>query len=180
MTGAFKNYTGSVLFNNIPIGNYAIDSIRSQTGILLSQQDIFNGTIWENITMGNKDVTYDEVTNLVKQCGLSDFVDALPKGYDTLLDPTGNKLSSTVRQDILLLRALLGRRRLLLLEEPLASLESGNKRQVAKSMLGAENATVIIATNEIDIAKQCDLVIYLEKGTIKAAGNWNQVALLIN
>jgi ABC-type bacteriocin/lantibiotic exporter with double-glycine peptidase domain len=69
---------------------------------------------------------------------------------------------------------------LLLLEEPLASLESGNKRQVAKSMLGAENATVVIATNEIDIAKQCDLVIYLEKGTIKAAGNWNQVALLIN
>jgi ABC-type polysaccharide/polyol phosphate transport system ATPase subunit len=47
-------------------------------------------------------------------------------------------------------------------------------------MLGAENATVVIATNEIDIAKQCDLVIYLEKGTIKAAGNWNQVALLIN
>ncbi len=180
MTGAFKNYKGSVLINNIPIGNYSIDSIRSQTGILLSQQDIFHGTIWENITMGNKDITYEEVTKMVQLCGLSDYVDELQKGYDTLLDPTGNKLASTVRQDILLLRALLGKRRLLLLEEPLASLESENKKHVAQIMLGTENATVIIATNELDIAKQCDLVIYLEKGTIKAAGNWNQVALLIN
>jgi ABC-type bacteriocin/lantibiotic exporter with double-glycine peptidase domain len=180
LTGAFKNYSGAVLINNIPIGNYSIDSIRAQTGILLSQQDIFNGTIWENITMGNKDVSYDEVTSLVKQCGLSTYVDTLHKGYDTILDPTGNKLSSTVRQDILLLRALLGKRRLLLLEEPLDSLQIDIKKQVAQIMLGAENATILIATNDIEIAKQCDLVIYLEKGKIKATGNWNQVASLIN
>lgn len=180
LTGAFKNYTGAVLINNIPIGNYSIDSIRSQTGILLSQQDIFNGTIWENITMGNKEISYDEVTSLVKQCGLSTYVDELQKGYDTVLDPTGNKLSSTVRQDILLLRALLGKRRLLLLEEPLASLDEVNKKHVAQFMLGAENATVIIASNDIDIAKQCDLVIYLENGNIKATGTWSQIASLLN
>ncbi len=179
LTGAFKNYTGSITIDNIPIGNYSIESIRSQTGILLSQQDIFNGTIWENITMGNKQISFEEVTSLVKQCGLSNYVDALPKGYDTVLDPTGNKLSSTVRQDILLLRALLGKRRLLLLEEPFTSLDATNKNQVAQFMLNAENATVIIATNETDIASKCDMVIYLEKGNIKAAGTWDQVASLI-
>lgn len=179
LTGAFKNYSGSVSIDNIPIGNYSIDSIRSQTGILLSQQDIFNGNIWENITMGNKQISYEEVTKLVKQCGLSNYVDALPKGYDTVLDPTGNKLSSTVRQDILLLRALLGKRRLLLMEEPLASLDDANKKQVAQFMLSVENATVIIASNEIDVAAKCDMVIYLEKGNIKAAGTWDQVAVLI-
>lgn len=176
LTGAFKNYSGSILIENIPIGNYSIDSVRSQTGILLSQQDIFNGTIWENITMGNKSIAYEEVTTLVHKCGLSNYVDSLPKGYDTVLDPTGNKLSSSVRQDILLLRALLGKRRLLLLEEPLTTMDSINKKQVADFMLRAENATVIIASNEIEIAKECDVVIYLQKGTIKAIGNWNQVA----
>lgn len=180
MTGAFKNYTGSVLIDNIPIGNYSIDSIRSQTGILLSQQDIFNGTIWENITMGNKQIAYEEVTSLVKKCGLSNYVESLPKGYDTELDPTGKKLSSIVRQDILLLRALLGKRRLLLLEEPFTSLDTVNKQHIAAFMLGVENATVIIATNEITIAQQCDLIIYLESGSIKATGTWNQIASLIN
>ncbi|MGC5075393.1 hypothetical protein, partial [Escherichia coli] len=65
LTGAFKQFEGTILIDNMPIGNYTLNSIRSQTGILLSQQDIFNGTIWENITMGNAEIKNTEVTDLV-------------------------------------------------------------------------------------------------------------------
>lgn len=180
LTGAFKNFEGSILIDHMPMGNYTLDSIRSQTGILLSQQDIFNGTIWENITMGNKEVTNEQVTKLVNKCGLTSFIESLPNGYDTLLDPTGKKLSAKVRQDILLLRALLGKKRLLLLEEPLNFLEEEYKKHIANFMLKEESTTVIIATSEGNIAKECDLIILLEKGSIKAIGKYAELAHLIN
>mgnify|MGYP000952740882 FL=1 len=180
LTGAFKNFTGSILVDGIPMGNYNLHSVRSQTGILLSQQDIFHGTIWENITMGSSQIQYDEVTDLVNRCGLTSFIQSLPKGYDTLLDPTGKRLNSKIRQDILLLRALLGKKRLLLLEEPLNFLEKRYKQNIQDYIFSEENATVIIATNDVEIAARCNKVIYLQDGFVKAAGNWSSIASLLN
>ncbi len=180
LTGAFKNFDGSILIDQIPIGNYRLDSLRSQTGILLSQQDIFNGSIWENITMGNKAITPYEVGKLVDKCGLSSLIQSLPNGYDTELDPTGKKLSGKIRQDILLLRALLGKSRLLLLEDPLFNLSENFKKSIADYILKEINATVIIVTSDVEIAKECDLVIYLSEGKIKASGKWSAIANQIN
>ncbi len=180
LTGAFKNFTGSILVDGIPMGNYNLHSVRSQTGILLSQQDIFHGTIWENITMGSSHIQYDEVTDLVNRCGLTSFIQSLPKGYDTLLDPTGKRLNSKIRQDILLLRALLGKKRLLLLEEPLNFLEKRYKQNIQDYIFSEENATVIIATNDVEIAARCNKVIYLQDGFVKAAGNWSSIASFLN
>lgn len=180
LTGAFKKFEGSILINQMPIGNYTLDSLRSQTGILLSQQDIFNGSIWENITMGNKAITPMQVGILVDKSGLSSLIQSLPNGYDTELDPTGKKLSGKVRQDILLLRALLGKSRLLLLEEPLLNLDGSFKKNIAEYILKEINATVIIATADVEIAKECDLVIYLQEGKIKAIGTWLAIANQIN
>jgi ABC-type bacteriocin/lantibiotic exporter with double-glycine peptidase domain len=180
LTGAFINFSGSILLDGMPLGNYNLNSIRSQTGILLSQQDIFHGTIWENITMGSEEIKYEEVTDLVHRCGLTSFVQGLPKGYDTILDPTGKRLNSKIRQDILLLRALLGKKRLLLLEEPLSFLEKTYKHNIQDYIFSEENATVIIATNDVETAARCNKIIYLEEGSVKATGNWSTIAPLLN
>jgi ATP-binding cassette subfamily B protein len=180
LTGAFKNFSGTILLDGIPMGNYDLNSLRSQTGILLSQQDIFHGTIWENITMGSEDIQYEEVTDLVQRCGLTSFVQGLPKGYDTVLDPTGKRLNSKFRQDILLLRALLGKKRLLLLEEPLNFLEKTYKHNIEDYIFSEENATVVIATNDVEIAARCNKIIYLQDGFVKASGNWSTIASLLN
>ncbi|WP_439504971.1 peptidase domain-containing ABC transporter [Sediminibacterium sp.] len=180
LTGAFNNFTGSILLDGMPMGNYNLNSVRAQTGILLSQQDIFHGTIWENITMGSEEISYEEVTDLVNKCGLTSFVQSVPKGYDTILDPTGKRLNSKIRQDILLLRALLGKKRLLLLEEPLNFLEKTYKRNIQDYIFSEENATVIIATNDVEIAARCNKIIYLKDGFVKASGNWSTIAPLLN
>lgn len=180
LTGAFHHYQGSILIDNIPIGNFKLASLRSQTGILLSQQDIFNGTIWENITMGNENITHGDISDLVTKCGLDSFIQSMPMGYDTVLDPTGNKLSSKVRQDILLLRALIGKRRLLLLEQPFQHLEAAYRNQVQNFILSDDQSTVLLATNDQQVAQACDLVIVLEEGGIKAQGNWKDVSNYIN
>lgn len=180
LTGAFNNFSGSILLDGMPMGNYNLNSVRSQTGILLSQQDIFHGTIWENITMGSEDIKYEEVTDLVNRCGLTSFVQSLPKGYDTTLDPTGKRLNSKIRQDILLLRALLGKKRLLLLEEPLSFLEKTYKHNIQDYIFSEDNATVIIATNDVETAARCNKIIYLEEGSVKATGDWSTIAPLLN
>ncbi|MFX8805427.1 hypothetical protein ABTM67_19800, partial [Acinetobacter baumannii] len=80
--------------------------------------------------MGNTEIKHSEVTTLVESCGLSSFIKNLPKGYDTILDPSGIKLTGKIRQNVLLLRALLGNPRLLLLEEPLNYLEPAYKEKI--------------------------------------------------
>ncbi len=176
LTGGFKNFNGSVLLNNIPIGNYNLQSLRSSTGILLSKQDIFQGTLWENITMGNKDIRLIDITDLIDRCGLTDFLESLPQGLDTQLDPTGKRLPMKTRQGILIARALLGKRQLVLLEEPFTGIEGKFKMMIMHFLKNDQNATVIITSNDVEVAKQCDKVLYLTDGKITGFGDWETIS----
>lgn len=180
LTGAFKNFEGSVLVNNIPIGNYNLNSLRASTGILLSQQDIFQGTLWENITMGNKDITLANITDIIEKCGLSSFLESLPQGLDTQLDPTGKKLPTKTRKGILLARALLGKRQLVLLEEPFNGIENHYKMMVLDFLKKDREATVIITSNDQEVAMRCDKVLYLTQGKATAFGSWETISKQLN
>lgn len=180
LTGAFKNFEGSLLVNNIPIGNYNLNSLRASTGILLSQQDIFQGTLWENITMGNKDSTLANITDIIEKCGLSTFLESLPQGLDTQLDPTGKKLPAKTRKGILLARALLGKRQLVLLEEPFNGIENHYKMMVLDFLKKDREATVFITSNDQEVAMQCDKVLYLSEGKTTAFGSWETISKQLN
>jgi len=162
LTGAFSNYTGTILIDNAPIGNYSLKSLRSLTGILLSQQDIFNGTLLENLTMGSAEISIDEVNKLSDRLNLKDFIKTYKDGYDAVLDTQGKKINANIRQEILLVRALLGKHRLLLLENPFNNLEP--KEVVAlMDYLQKENAaTIIIISDDEHVKSKCDMVINLK------------------
>jgi ABC-type bacteriocin/lantibiotic exporter with double-glycine peptidase domain len=166
LTGNYKSFTGSVLIENVPVGNYQLNSLRAQTGILLSSQDIFHGTLMENITLGNA-VSMHEITTLAAKTGLEHFVRAHKDGYDMVLDPTGNRLSNHVKQNILLVRALLGKHRLLLLEEPFEHLDTSCRECMIDLVKSESNATVFIASEDERLSSRCDIVIDLNKGTIQ-------------
>lgn len=166
LTGAFKNFQGSILVDNVPIGNYSLKGLRSQTGILLSQQDIFHGTLLENITMGNPNILLKEVTELADKIGLSDYVKQHKDGYDAILDPLGKKLSRKVRQDILLLRALIGKHRLLLLEEPFDHLDDKQRNGVMDFLRHNKSATIIITSEKEEMIDECDVILRLNDGIL--------------
>lgn len=161
LTGAFKNYTGNILLNNTPVGNYQVASLRKLTGILLGSQDIFQGTLWENLTMGKTSIQLQQVNELCEITGLSGFVKTLPQGYDTTLLPVGNKLAEKVRKNILLIRALLAEHRLLLLEEPFTHLPASNKLEIISYMKKNTVSTILVASQDDTLAKFCDQVIDL-------------------
>lgn len=161
LTGAFTNFSGNILVEGIPIANYQIDNLRKNTGILLESQDIFHGTLWQNLTMGIEDIGMIEVNRLVTLTGLTSFVMSCKEGFDTILMPLGNKLSGNVRKNILLIRALLGKHRLLLLEEPFEHLAPPFKNHIMDYIKKNKAATVLIASREEALKNYYDEIIMM-------------------
>jgi ATP-binding cassette, subfamily B, bacterial len=176
LSGAFRHFEGGLLVDGLPVRNYQLESLRSQTGIMLGLQDIFAGTIMENISMGYDHISPQEVLTLADKIGLKNFLEELPDGFNTLLDPIGKRLSKNVIQRILLLRALVNEPRLLLLEEPWQGWETSNRASIQYYLLNENKAvTVCIVTNDEAFAKQCDTVLYLREGQLVAQGKWEDI-----
>ena len=167
MTGSYTDFTGSILIDDVPLGNYNLDSLRAQTGVLMNQQDIFQGTLLENIALGNPSVTMDAVKEYAAKTGLSDFIASLKDGYDTMLDPTGKRLPRNVVHRILLVRALVCKPRLLLLEEPWLNFNNEHRRQILQLLKEITNTTLVVVTNDEEYIQQCDKVIVMnENGSL--------------
>lgn len=161
LTGAYKNYDGTILINEQPIGSYQLQSLRENTGVLLSNQDIFYGSLWENITMGNADTALRQVSAFVEKFGLTPFVQSGKQGFDMLLDPVGKRLPKQTKQKILLIRALLTNPRLLLLEEPFEYLDEAACKALLSHLKLLPHTTVLIASQDTMLAAACDKSIQL-------------------
>lgn len=162
LAGAYSEFEGTILFNNVPIANYSLESLRAQTGIVLHHDDIFSGTLWENLTMGSDDIDANYLNELVEKTRLTPFLGELKFGYDTELDPAGKRLPRNVVQKILLVRALLHRPKLLLLEEPWQGMEEQHRFSIQDLLLNdLPGTTVIVASTSQTFARRCDQVITL-------------------
>ena len=106
LTGSYSDFSGTILVDNIPIKNFMQTSLQQYMGVILSDQDIFSGTLLENITLGRGDFSFEKLTILAKLTNLEDYLQQLPEGYETLLDVGGKRLSKSIIQKILLIRAL--------------------------------------------------------------------------
>lgn len=172
MTGSYTDFNGSILIDDVPLGNYNLSSLRAQTGVLMNQQDIFQGTLLENIALGNPAITIDVVKEYAARTGLHDFIAAQKDGYDTLLDPTGKRLPRNVVHRILLVRALVSKPRLLLLEEPWMNMSREHRSQILQLLNEIKNTTLVVVTNDQEFIQQCDKVIVMnENGSINNKTN---------
>lgn len=166
LTGAYNNFDGTILIDELPIGNYDLQSLRTNTGILLNQQDIFQGTLLENITLGNEQVSLQLINQISEMIGFSDFIKNNKNGFDTILDPLGKRLTKKERQNILLLRALVGNARLLLLEEPFDHLTEEQKKQIIIFLKSNKQHTTIITSQKDELTNYCDEVFTIKNGEI--------------
>ena len=174
LTGTFTNFTGSIRINNIALGSYSIDSLRSNTGVLISQQDIFQGTIRDNVTMGDSSITNDDLYNITKITGLESFVEELEIGFDTVIDPAGKKLPEKIKQGVLLARALLSKKSLMLLENPFDGIENDTIENVKALMAKSENTTMLVTAASHSNDEIFDKIIYLENGSVLSVQSKNK------
>jgi ABC-type bacteriocin/lantibiotic exporter with double-glycine peptidase domain len=173
LTGVFQDFEGDLSFDQVPINNYNLNTLRNNIGIYMQKQDIFSASLWENITLGNKEVKEQDVLDTFKIVGLDNFYKSLSKGFDTHLEPTGKQLSSSSVQKLLIARSLLNQPALLLLDEPMKLIAADDKQYLKNYLFGLKDVTIIFTTNDPALIAKCDMVIHLDKGQIQSIQNTN-------
>ncbi len=140
------------------------------------RSEIFDGTILENITLGKPGISYTDVSEILQKLYLMDDINRLPNGILTELVGTGNLLSNSVLEKIIIARCLVVKPALLIIAYPVFMLENTERNHIY-SMLMDRNlpTTVGFITNDQDLMKACDLVFVLEKGTLLASGSFEEV-----
>lgn len=171
LSTSITEFNGSLLYNDIPIGNYKLENLRDKIGLYTQQEDIFTGTVWENISLGKTKVTADKIIQIAKTLGIENFINTLHHGFETKIDPAGNKLSSTLTKNILLLRALSNNPKLLLLDEPWQGLEDTIKNNLFTYLQNLTNTTVIIASSDETFAHKCNYRLQIKNGNISISKN---------
>jgi ABC-type bacteriocin/lantibiotic exporter with double-glycine peptidase domain len=167
LTGNYTDFVGSLLINQIPIQNLNKSEYRKQVGTYLQGHEIFMGTLMENITLGQTDISIDMIIQQANKLGFSNFLHYFPLGFDTLLDPMGKKLSESLKKKILLIRATVGKKSLLLLEEPWNGLPIELQVKMKDYFLNElPNSTVIIATNDAEYIQKCTAAFEIKNGVI--------------
>lgn len=173
LAGMYSVSKGSISFNDLPIGNLNLDSLRSLTGNYLSDEQLFEGTILENITLGRPNLCLADAQLAIEEVALSDFIKTQTLGYDTILYPQGNQLARSVVQRLLMARSIVHKPRLLLVEDKFNSTDShGNYPQAHILLTSKLPATVVVATSNPLVAQLADRVAIIDDGTIVFIGSY--------
>jgi ABC-type bacteriocin/lantibiotic exporter with double-glycine peptidase domain len=165
LSGIYGNYQGSFLLNEIPINNYNMESLRQEMGVFLNADDIFPGTIWENITMG-RDIKPEKILEISEKIGFENLMKNSPFGFETPIDILGKNLSKSMIKKIMLLRAFCHEPKLLILEEPWLELEESKSMIIDYLASKPNNATIIVSTNDKFFASKCDEVYQIKNGKL--------------
>ena len=170
--GYLGDNNGGVLINNIALGNYNLESLRKKIGVYISNSEVFEGTVLENITMGRKGISEEEITSLALKLGFNAFVSSLRNGFETKVDSAGKKMPSKMIKMIIILRAFVDKPDLLLLDEPFEGFDDDVKKSLLSYILNdLEDSTVVISTNFKEFIDKAKMNILLENGEINITKN---------
>ena len=177
ITGIFSDFKGSLSFNKIPIRNIDAVSLRAHIGDHMpTEEDIFQGSLMENISLGHDEVGLEDVVRAIEQVGLMGFVKRLPDGYDTQLLPGGKNLPRSVVAKIILARSFASRPLLLAIEEPFQHLDFNERVRLADLLTDPDRAwTLVVVSNDPMLAAKCDRVVVMKKGRIVEEGSFEKI-----
>jgi ABC-type bacteriocin/lantibiotic exporter with double-glycine peptidase domain len=174
IAGLFEEYDGNINYNGIPLGNLNPESLRSFIGDSLHEENLFKGTLYENISLGRPGVNMKVVINVATKVKLMDFVQNFKGGFDTIIDPEGKNLPDSVQTKIILARSMACRSRLLLITDHLNQLDQLEGMQIMDMLVGRDNPwTLIIISNQAEIAAKCDRVVVMKDGEIIEADHFS-------
>lgn len=168
--------SGQICVDEIPIKDFTLKSLRDEIAVVLQDVFLFADTILNNITLGNKDITEEKVTQAAKQIGVHDFISSLPNGYHYNVKERGAMLSSGQRQLIAFLRAYMSNPSILVLDEATSSVDSHSEHlmQQAIDKLTKGRTSIVIA-HRLATIKNADRILVMEAGEIVETGTHRQL-----
>ena len=163
---------GVIYIGDQELKDIQISSLRSKIALVSQDATLFDDTIKNNIKFGNQESSFDEIINAAQNAAAHNFIQSMPKGYETKIGTGGNLLSGGQRQRIAIARAFLRDAPILLLDEATSSLdsESENKIQQAMDQLSKGRTTIVVA-HRLSTVRKAHKIIVLDEGKVVESGS---------
>ncbi|WP_313375558.1 ABC transporter ATP-binding protein [Chishuiella sp.] len=168
--------SGVIKIDDVNIYDMDLKNLRKHVAVVLQDVFLFNTTIYDNIVLGNKTITLEQVQDAAKIIGIDDFISSLPKGYYSEVSERGSTLSVGQRQLISFLRAYIYNPAILVLDEATSSIDTESEEliQIATDKL-TENRTSIIIAHRLATIQNADKIIVMDNGLIVEQGTHEQL-----
>jgi len=171
-----RNFTGVLLFNGLPKSNINLRSLRSVIGDLSSQEDIFKGSVLENITINQPGIALPDVLKIIDAISLGEYIRKMPEGVNTELLPGGVNLPRSIVNKILVARAVVGKPKMLSMENPLQNLNYRDRLRISHFLTDRSHPwTLCCVAEDALFASLCDRVVVLKDGAIVFDGSFEDV-----
>ncbi len=172
----FDPQQGRVAIDGHDLRKVTLKSLRRQVALMLQEPFLFHASVRENIALGDRDVSLDDIREAAQRAEAEPFILELKNGYDTVIGQDGLTLSGGQRQRLALARTLLRDTPIVVLDEPTSSLDVATESQVWHNVRGMlEGRTAIIIAHRLSTARLADRIVVMDKGTIAEQGSHDEL-----
>lgn len=167
---------GAIKLDGVALEDYELDALRSKVGVVLQDVFLFAGTITDNVTLRNENISKERVIEAAKLIGLHDFIMRLPGNYDFNVMERGATMSQGQRQLLSFIRALLFNPSVLILDEATSSVDTETEQMIQHAIDKLiEGRTSIVIAHRLSTIRKADKIIVLDKGEIKEMGTHDEL-----
>ncbi len=172
----YEPSNGQVLIDDVDIKNVTLDSLRTQVSFVFQETYLFSDTVTANVAYGRPNISAGDVEAAARLAQAHEFVEQLPKGYDTLLGERGTTLSGGQRQRLAIARAIVTNPRILILDDATAAIDSQTEDLIRRGMdFVMMGRTTFIIAHRISTVQRADLLLVIENGRITQQGTHQQL-----
>jgi subfamily B ATP-binding cassette protein MsbA len=173
--------SGEILIDGTNIKDFSLQSLRQNIAVVFQDNFLFSGTIKENILLGNKEATDEQVNKAVKMAYLEDFVSSLKKGLDTVIGERGVLLSGGQKQRVAIARAFLKNAPILILDEATSALDNKAEAVVQKAIDNLmQDKTVFVIAHRLSTIQNANKIVVINQGEIAEIGSHEELLQIEN
>ncbi|WP_075217564.1 peptidase domain-containing ABC transporter [Mongoliimonas terrestris] len=171
LQGLHQSYEGLIKIDGVELREIDLDHLRARMGVVLQDSFLFQGTIRENILIGRPDAGIEKMIEAARLAGAEEFIERLPRSYDTPIEENASNLSGGQRQRIAIARALVMDPPLLIFDEATSALDPDSEAVINENLRRiAKGRTVIVISHRLASLTDCDQILCLERGKLLDAG----------
>jgi ATP-binding cassette, subfamily B, bacterial HlyB/CyaB len=170
------DYEGLVKIDGFDLREFNLQHLRASLGVVLPENFLFSGTIRENISIARPDASLQQIVRAAQLAGAEEFIERLPRGYETVLEEGAVNLSSGQRQRLAIARALLPDPPMLILDEATSALDAESEAIINANLRRiAQGRTMITISHRLSMLVECDAILVMEQGKLYDMGTHDQL-----
>ena len=167
---------GAIKLDGIDIRQLTRENLRRQYGLVLQETWLFSGTIRDNIAFGRPDASLAEIKEAAQESGAAEFIDKLPRGYETLLNAENNNLSIGQQQLLTIARVMLANPPMLILDEATSNVDTYTEAKIQQAFNRLTHGrTSFVIAHRLSTIRQADLILVMDHGNVIEQGNHRQL-----